>query len=60
VSGKLRLLRRLRSSRLELQVDSVSHHPQTPYLITHDIVLVDGHAGQQDPAALANLHTAES
>lgn len=30
--------------RIELQVDAVSTDPNTPYLITHDIVLADGHA----------------
>jgi phospholipase/lecithinase/hemolysin len=28
---------------IELQIDSVSANPNTPYLITHDIALADGH-----------------
>jgi hypothetical protein len=31
-----------REERLELQVDSVSTDPATPYVITHDVVLADG------------------
>jgi hypothetical protein len=29
---------------IELQIDSVSTNPNTPYLITHDIALTDGHS----------------
>lgn len=29
---------------IELQIDTVSTNPNTPYLITHDIALADGHA----------------
>jgi hypothetical protein len=29
--------------RIELQIDSVSTNPNTPYLITHQIAMADGH-----------------
>lgn len=45
--------------RLELQVDSVSSDPNTPYQITHGIALTDGHAGHVGPRLGGLLTTAE-
>jgi phospholipase/lecithinase/hemolysin len=45
--------------RVELQVDSVSTDPNTPYLITHEIVLADGHGGHVDNTLAGLVHTAE-
>ena len=41
--------------RIELQVDSVSTDPNTPYLITHRIVLADGAAPVPLPAGVNHL-----
>jgi len=43
---------------IELQVDSVSN-PNTPYLITHNIMVADGHAGPVSTPLTGLLHTAE-
>jgi phospholipase/lecithinase/hemolysin len=45
--------------RIELQIDSVSTNPNTPYLITHDIALADGHGGQVSDALSHLLQTAD-
>jgi Ca2+-binding RTX toxin-like protein len=45
---------------LELQIDSVSIDPHTPYLITHDIVQTVGQASQASAQLNQLLHTAES
>jgi phospholipase/lecithinase/hemolysin len=44
--------------RIELQIDSVSTDPNTPYLITHQIALADGHSGHESSALSALLLTA--
>ena len=44
--------------RLELQIDSVSSDPNTPYLITHSIALADGHGGGVSEALSHMLQTA--
>jgi phospholipase/lecithinase/hemolysin len=41
--------------RIELQVDSASTNPDTPYLVTHTIVLADGAAAVPLAASLDNL-----
>jgi Ca2+-binding RTX toxin-like protein len=45
--------------RIELQIDSVSTDPNTPYLITHDIALADGHGGGVSEALNHMLQTAD-
>src|SRR5712664_152699 len=45
--------------RIELQIDSVSTNPNTPYLITHDIALADGRGGQVSDALSQLLQTAD-
>jgi hypothetical protein len=45
--------------RIELQIDSVSTNPNTPYLITHDIALADGRGGQVSDALSHLLQTAD-
>jgi phospholipase/lecithinase/hemolysin len=45
--------------RVELQIDSVSTNPNTPYLITHDIALADGRGGQVSDALSHLLQTAD-
>jgi hypothetical protein len=45
--------------RVELQIDSVSTNPNTPYLITHDIALADGHASPVSDALNHLLQTAD-
>ena len=45
--------------RIQLQVDSVSNNPNTPYLITHDIVLSDGQGAPLSPTLKGLLHTAQ-
>ena len=45
--------------RIELQIDSVSTNPNTPYLITHDIALADGRAGGMNEALGHVLQTAD-
>ena len=45
--------------RIELQIDSVSTNPNTPYLITHDIALTDGHGGPVSDALSHLLQTAD-
>jgi phospholipase/lecithinase/hemolysin len=45
--------------RIELQIDSVSTDPNTPYLITHQIALADGHGGHESAALNQLLLTAE-
>jgi Ca2+-binding RTX toxin-like protein len=44
--------------RLELQVDSASTDPSTPYLITHNIALADGAGGRVNPELTAMLANA--
>ena len=45
--------------RIQLQVDSVSNNPNTPYLITHDIVVSDGQGAPLSPTLKGLLHTAQ-
>jgi phospholipase/lecithinase/hemolysin len=45
--------------RVELQIDSVSTNPDTPYLITHDIALADGHGGPMSETLNHMLQTAD-
>jgi len=45
--------------RIELQIDSVSTNPNTPYLITHDIALADGRGGPVSDALSHLLQTAD-
>jgi phospholipase/lecithinase/hemolysin len=45
--------------RVELQIDSVSTNPNTPYLVTHDIALADGHAFPVSDALNHLLQTAD-
>lgn len=45
--------------RVELQIDSVSTDPNTPYLITSQIALADGHAGHESHALQQLLQTAD-
>jgi phospholipase/lecithinase/hemolysin len=45
--------------RVELQIDSVSTNPNTPWLITHQIALADGHGGHESAALAQVLQTAE-
>ena len=45
--------------RLELQVNSVSEDPASPYLITHDIVLAYGHADPVSGQLFGLMHAAE-
>ena len=45
--------------RVELQIDSVSTNPNTPYLITHDIALADGRGGPVSDALSHLLQTAD-
>src|SRR6267143_1589361 len=45
--------------RIELQIDSVSTNPNTPYLITHDIALTDGRGGPVSDALSHLLQTAD-
>jgi phosphodiesterase/alkaline phosphatase D-like protein/phospholipase/lecithinase/hemolysin len=45
---------------LELQIDSVSTDPHTPYLITHDVAQTVGQASEVSPQLNHLLHTAES
>jgi len=45
--------------RLELQIDSVSSNPNTPYLITHQIAEADGHGGGVSNSLGHLLQTAE-
>lgn len=45
--------------RVELQIDSVSTDPNTPYLITHQIALADGHRGHESAALSHLLQTAD-
>jgi hypothetical protein len=45
--------------RVELQIDSVSTDPNTPWLITHQIALADGHGGHESTALTQVLQTAE-
>lgn len=44
---------------IELQIDSVSTNPNTPYLITHDIALADGHASPVSDTLNHMLQTAD-
>jgi phospholipase/lecithinase/hemolysin len=45
--------------RVELQIDSVSTDPNTPYLISHQIALADGHVGHESNALQQVLQTAD-
>ncbi len=45
--------------RIELQVDSVSTNPNTPYLITHEIAAADGHGAAPSEPLSHLLQTAE-
>jgi phospholipase/lecithinase/hemolysin len=45
--------------RVELQIDSVSTDPNTPFLITHQIALADGHGGHESTALNHLLQTAD-
>ena len=45
--------------RIELQIDSVSTNPNTPYLITHDIALADGRGNPESDALNHLLQTAD-
>ena len=45
--------------RVELQIDSVSTDPNTPYLITDQIALADGHAGHESHPLQQLLLTAD-
>ena len=45
---------------LELQIDSVSTDPHTPYLITHDVAQTVGQASEASTYLNHLLHTAES
>lgn len=46
--------------RIELQVDSVSQDPATPYLITHTVALADGAPAPHETATMQHmLHTVE-
>ena len=45
--------------RVELQIDSVSTDPNTPFLITHQIALADGHGGHESAALNHLLQTAD-
>jgi phospholipase/lecithinase/hemolysin len=45
--------------RIELQIDGVSGNPNTPYVITHDIALADGHGIQVSDALSQLLQTAD-
>jgi Ca2+-binding RTX toxin-like protein len=45
--------------RIELQIDSVSTDPHTPYLITHSIALADGHGGGISDGLSRLLQTAD-
>jgi hypothetical protein len=44
--------------RIELQIDSVSTNPNTPYLITHQIAMADGLGGHESSALQQLLQTA--
>jgi phospholipase/lecithinase/hemolysin len=44
---------------IELQIDGVSTNPNTPYLITHDIALADGHAAPVSDPLSHLLQTAD-
>jgi Ca2+-binding RTX toxin-like protein len=46
--------------RIQLQVDSVSNNPNTPYLITHDILFSDGQGAPLGNALGSLLHTAQN
>jgi phospholipase/lecithinase/hemolysin len=46
--------------RIELQIDSVSADPNTPYPITHTIAMSDGSALPQSTALTTALHTAQN
>ena len=45
---------------LELQINSVSTDPHTPYLVTHDVVQTAGEASEVSTQLNHLLHTAES
>jgi len=45
--------------RIELQIDSVSTNPNTPYLITHQIAMADGRGGHESSALRQLLQTAD-
>ena len=45
--------------RIELQIDSVSTNPNTPYLITHQIAMADGRGGHENSALQQLLQTAD-
>jgi hypothetical protein len=45
--------------RIELQIDSVSTNPNTPYLITHQIDMADGRGGHESSALQQLLQTAD-
>jgi hypothetical protein len=45
--------------RVELQIDSVSTNPNTPYLITHDIALAEGRGNAESGALNHLLQTAD-
>jgi phospholipase/lecithinase/hemolysin len=45
--------------RIELQIDSVSTDPNTPWLITHQIALADGRGGHESTALAHLLLTAD-
>jgi phospholipase/lecithinase/hemolysin len=45
--------------RIELQIDSVSTNPNTPYLITHDIALAEGRGNAESGALNHLLQTAD-
>jgi len=45
--------------RVELQIDSVSTNPNTPYLITHETALADGHAAAVSETLNHLLQTAD-
>ncbi|QPF94365.1 SGNH/GDSL hydrolase family protein [Bradyrhizobium commune] len=47
------------TERIELQIDSVSTDPSTPYLITHAIAAADGHGGEVSNSLGHLLQTAE-
>lgn len=46
--------------RIQLQVDSVSNNPNTPYLITRDILFSDGQGAPLGNALGSLLHTAQN
>ena len=45
--------------RIELQIDSVSTNPNTPYLITHQIAMADGRGDHESSALQQLLQTAD-